>query len=162
MIPALKSCRQGDQKFKFILGYKEFEASLGIDTLSKKKMCGGEPCFTLKTSRETCLIPVWVFGGKLKKDQAFNGRKNNQACLKKPYNCILFYSPKFTYERICNLEIFTYIVLKEVMQVGLNETSVLSMRMPPFKLLVREVQETPEAMLLLLFASQRLLMTPCT
>lgn len=48
------------------------------------------------------------------------------------------------------------------MQVELNETSVPSMRIPPFKLLVREVQETPEAMLLLLVASQRLLMTLCT
>lgn len=48
------------------------------------------------------------------------------------------------------------------MQIGLNETSVPSMRILSFKLLVRDVQETPEAMLLLLVASQRLLMTLCT
>lgn len=58
-------------------------------------MCVEETPFYLKTSRETCLS-IWRI---LKKDQDFTGRKNKQVYLKKPYNHILFYSPKFTYER---------------------------------------------------------------
>lgn len=56
MIPALRSPRRGDQKFKVNFSYKEFEASLDLETLSKKKD-GGDPIF-LKTSRETCLILI--------------------------------------------------------------------------------------------------------
>lgn len=57
MIPALRSPRRGDQKFKVNFSYKEFEASLDLETLSKKKKDGGDPIF-LKTSRETCLILI--------------------------------------------------------------------------------------------------------